>query len=227
LVFTIVFNHSYLELSSLAWTDWPLRPPIEYISKLITEVHKAYDEGRLSKSVHDAIHDIYDTMWSSGTASHSQHHRAFIASIYERWRSERNRYVNELDSAETLAVSIRSKERQTPVVRAVYLTGILFFTILDEINQSQITTLVQCKLLEELTVVLRETRDSVWLDANPFLFSWLCLTGAAASESIHQRAWLYYRQGHIFMALVNGPSCIQSVLSYYTWLRNHVTQLQC
>jgi hypothetical protein len=226
LVFTIIFDHSYLELASLAWTDWPPRPPIQYISKLITEVHKAHDEDRLPKAVHDFIHDIYDTMWSASTTSQSQPHSTFVALIYERWRSERIHYANKLDSAETSAVSMRSKERQSPVVRAVYLTGILFFNILDDIDRSRITTFVQCKLLEELTMVLRETSDSVWLQANPFLFSWLCLTGAAASDGVHQRAWLYYRQGSVFMASVNGPSCIQSVLSYYTWLRNHVTQVQ-
>lgn len=225
MVFTIIFDRSCLELSSLAWTDWPPRPPIQYISKLITEVHKSYGEDRVSKIVHDAIHDIYDTMWSFSTASRSEHHGAFITSIYERWRFERVQYVNEIDSAEPSAVPIRPKEHQSPVVRAVYLTGILFFTILDDNDRSRITTFVQGKLLEELTMVLRETNDSVWLDANPFLFSWLCLTGAAASQGIHQRAWLYYRQGPVFMALVNGPSCIQSVLSYYTWLRNYVTQL--
>jgi hypothetical protein len=121
------------------------------------------------------------------------------------------------------AFSTHSKERHS--YRAVYLTGILLFAILDGSDRSPETTFVLRKLLEELKVALRDTKDDMWLEANPFLLSWLCLTGIAASEGVQQRAWFYSRQGPVFMALVNGPSCIQGVLAYYRWLRNRITQL--
>jgi hypothetical protein len=223
LIFTIVFDHPYLELSTLGWTEWPLRPPIRYISKLTSEVLRAYGEGRLPKLAHEAIHDIYEVTRSFSTAWHNRHYRAYIASILDRWRFERANYENGLGSGQFSAISEGSEKRQTPVYHAVYLTGILFFSILDDSDGSPDATFSQCKLLEDLTVILRDTNDAAWLGASPFLFSWLCLTGAAASEGIHQRAWFYYRQGPVFMALVNGSSCIQGVLSYYTWLRNRVT----
>lgn len=194
---------------------WPLRPPILYIHKLVSEVLRAFDEDRLSKLVYDAIHDIYDVTRSFITTSRNWQHRAYITSIYNRWRFERDSYENALDLS-----SERPKERQDPIYSAVYLTAILFFSILDNSDRSPEKIHVQCKLLEELQVVLQDTKDAMWLEANPFIFSWLCLTCAAASESVHQRAWFYYRQGPVFMALINGPSCIQDALSYYTWLRN-------
>lgn len=222
LVFTIVFDHPYLELSTLAWTMWPLRPPMLYVSNLASEVLGAFDEDRLSKLVYDAIYDIYDVTRSFSSTSRNRHHRAYITSIYNRWRSERDSFENALNAAKFSAFSEHSQKGQSPVCSAVYLTAMLFFSIVDDSNRSLDKTLVQSRLLGELTVVLQDTKDVMWLEANPCLFSWLCLTGAAASECVHQRAWFYYRQGPVFMTLVNGPSCIQNVLSYYTWLRNHV-----
>ncbi|KAL2831604.1 hypothetical protein BJY01DRAFT_254225 [Aspergillus pseudoustus] len=223
LVFTIVFDHPYLELSTLGWTDWPLRPPLRYISKLTSEVLRAFGEGQLPKIAHEVVHDIYDVTRSFNAPSPNRHRRAYISSILDRWRSERESYMNGADSPEFSTVSERLKERQTSVYRAVYLTGILFFLVVDHGDRSPDSSFIQYKLLEELTMVLRDTKDTLWLEASPVLFSWLCLTGAAASEGAQQRAWFYYRQGPIFMALVNGPACIQDVLSYYTWLRNYAT----
>ncbi|KAL2807904.1 hypothetical protein BJX63DRAFT_410930 [Aspergillus granulosus] len=225
LVFTIVFDHPYLELSTLGWTEWPLRSPLRYISKLTSEVLGAFGEDRLPKLAHEMIHDIYEVTRSFNSTSYNRHHRAYITSILDKWHSEQESYKNGLDSPEFSALSTRLKERQTPIYRAVYLTGILFFLVIDDGDRTLDSALVQCKLLEELSVLLRDTKDTLWLEACPFLFSWLCLTGAAASDEPRQRAWFYYLQGPVFMALVRGPSCIQDVLSYYTWLRGHVTQI--
>jgi hypothetical protein len=223
LVFTIVFDQPYPELSTLGWTEWPLRPPLRYISKLTSEVLRAYSEDKLPKPANEVIHDIYDATRSFCTPSHNRHRRAYIDSLFDRWRSERESYDNGMDSPEI--TPHRSKERQSPMYRTVYLTGILFFLMVDDSDRTPDAVFAQCRLLEELMTVLRDTKDTIWLDACPLLFSWICLTSAAASEGTHQRAWFYYRQGPVFMALVNGPSCIQDVLSYYTWLRNQATHI--
>jgi hypothetical protein len=186
-------------------------------------VLRAYSEDKLPRLANEVVHDIYDVTRSFCTPSRNRHRRAYIDSLFDRWRSERESNKNGMGSPEFTAD--RSKERQNPIYRAVYLTGILFFLIIDDNDRTPDEVFAQCRLLEELTIVLRDTKDTIWLEASPFLFSWLCLTSAAASEGTHQPAWFYYRQGPVFMALVNGPSCIQVVLSYYSWLRNRATHI--
>lgn len=86
-------------------------------------------------------------------------------------------------------------------------------------------------LASELQVSLGLTNAEVWITQMPALFSWVCMTGAAASHNAKLRIWFYFHQASAVRVLdfKTGPAYLDELWAHFYWLRmmrlRRVTQL--
>lgn len=99
----------------------------------------------------------------------------------------------------------------------------VFFGVLDSNIGDHQCIALRSTLVADLKASLAGKADVIWLKAAPSAFSWVCLTGAAASEDSSSRGWFYLRQGSMARAFnVDDSSLIQDSWSYFHRLRDKV-----
>jgi hypothetical protein len=108
--------------------------------------------------------------------------------------------------------------------RSCQLAAIIFWVTVDEKGcssgheQTQTSPLNLDRLLEELEIAVAGVRVSSWLRLAPAVYTWVCLTGAAAAQDIHRRAWFYFQQSH--RALMSSEDwLLQDSWLYFRWPR--------
>ncbi|KAL3489224.1 hypothetical protein BJX62DRAFT_209763 [Aspergillus germanicus] len=110
---------------------------------------------------------------------------------------------------------------ENPVYYCCYLAVTLFKTIVsDGIRSATFSTEVDA-LASELRAALALTDPEMWIRRIPAVFSWVCLTGAAASSDSRSRIWFYFKQASAVRVLNvrREPPYLDELWEHYRWLR--------
>lgn len=125
-----------------------------------------------------------------------------------------------MGAANTFADTQRLSYHEDKLQRCAELAAMVFFSIVDCNINLQWSAVARYNLLKDLQAILAETDDVMWLNSAPIAYSWVCLTGAAASTETRMRGWFYFRQGSMSRALnVDNTSLIQDAWSYFHRLK--------
>ncbi|KAL4887250.1 hypothetical protein BJY04DRAFT_212294 [Aspergillus karnatakaensis] len=107
-----------------------------------------------------------------------------------------------------------------PVFHCCHLAATIFHTIVSEPRSPSSCTKIDA-LASDLEASLALTETELWLRRIPAVFSWVCLTGAAAASNARSRIWFYFRQASAVRILNvrNEPSYLDELWAHFYWLR--------
>ncbi|KAL4861758.1 hypothetical protein BDV12DRAFT_59449 [Aspergillus spectabilis] len=108
-----------------------------------------------------------------------------------------------------------------PVFYCCHLAATIFRIIVDDQPRSAAFSPKVDALASELEASLALTETELWLRRIPAVFSWVCLTGAAASSVARSRIWFYFRQASAVRILNvrNEPPFLDELWAHFYWLR--------
>ncbi|KAL5343260.1 hypothetical protein BJX70DRAFT_211943 [Aspergillus crustosus] len=108
-----------------------------------------------------------------------------------------------------------------PIFYCCHLAATIFRTIVDDRPRSPAFSTKLDALASELEASLALTETELWLRRIPAVFSWVCLTGAAASSHARSRIWFYFRQASAVRILNvrNEPPYLDELWAHFYWLR--------
>ncbi|KAL2842275.1 hypothetical protein BJX68DRAFT_167845 [Aspergillus pseudodeflectus] len=110
---------------------------------------------------------------------------------------------------------------ENPVYYCCYLAVTLFKTIVsDQVRNPSFSNEVDA-LASELRAALALTDPEMWIRRIPAVFSWVCLTGAAASSDSRARIWFYFKQASAVRVLNvrSEPPYLDELWEHFRWLR--------
>ncbi|KAL3468981.1 hypothetical protein BJX99DRAFT_92672 [Aspergillus californicus] len=102
-----------------------------------------------------------------------------------------------------------------------YLAVVIFRAIVDPNTRSSSYFTKLDALASELRASLALTDAELWIGRIPAVFSWVCLTGAAAASDSRTRIWFYFKQSSAVrvLNLQNEPSFLDDLWAHFHWLR--------
>ncbi|KAL3462006.1 hypothetical protein BJX64DRAFT_149434 [Aspergillus heterothallicus] len=110
---------------------------------------------------------------------------------------------------------------ECPVFYCVYLSTTLFRKITSlQVRSTTFSTEVDA-LASELKAALALTDPELWIRRIPAVFSWVCLTGAAAASDSRSRIWFYFKQASAVRVLNvrSEPPYLDELWEHFRWLR--------
>ncbi|KAL2815115.1 hypothetical protein BJX63DRAFT_169543 [Aspergillus granulosus] len=110
---------------------------------------------------------------------------------------------------------------ECPVYDCCYLAVTLFRTIVSDRIRCPSYLIEVDALASELKAALALTDPELWIRRIPAVFSWVCLTGAAAASDSQSRTWFYFKQASAARVLNirNEPSYLDDLWEHFRWLR--------
>ncbi|KAL2826463.1 hypothetical protein BDW59DRAFT_65377 [Aspergillus cavernicola] len=103
-----------------------------------------------------------------------------------------------------------------------YLAVFIFRTIVDPQSRSPGYFTKLDALASELKASLALTDAELWIRRIPAVFTWVCLTGAAAASDSRARTWFYFQQASAVRVLTvrsGGPPFLDDLWAHFRWLR--------
>ncbi|RDW63205.1 uncharacterized protein DSM5745_10316 [Aspergillus mulundensis] len=109
-----------------------------------------------------------------------------------------------------------------PILHCCHLSVTIFHLIMQSHDYDSLSKSSALNALaSELQASLARTETELWVRHIPAILSWVCLTGAAASNDARTRIWLYFRQAAAVRVLnVRGRSSfVDELWAHFYWLR--------
>jgi hypothetical protein len=221
MIFSIVFDADPVSgLVRTGWAELPCPSPIRLISRIAKEELTMQARHHLPGSTQHVFRDIYDVSFYLNKVHHEPSDVRKAQLIFDKWRYRRQMYMQTLKMEPVENLSVDYDEALS---KPAQLAAMLFFGVLDSNIGDHRCIALRRTLVADLKASLAGKADVMWLKAAPSAFSWVCLTGAAASEDSSNRGWFYFRQGSMARAFnVDDSSLIQDSWSYFHWLRDIV-----
>jgi hypothetical protein len=223
MIFAIVFDSELSSVSRIGFVELPSRSPTGLISRFAKlDLTKTW-RCSFPVSSYNIFQDVYVTSLYMNRIKINPTYGESVRLILEKWRFLRQKYLETYAVETSINFPVNCEDT---LYKCVHLAVILFFSLVDGNINDQSSTATRSRLINDLRLALTGTEDIVWLKAAPEAYSWVCLTGAAASEDSRMRGWFYFRQGSMARALnVDDASLVQDAWSYFYWLRQIARRL--
>ena len=216
MIFAIVFDRELNSIARKGFGELPNRPPTGLISRIFEPGTINHCQYRPPRYIYDVLGDVYNISLFANMAEHSIP-SSEASRLFDNWRSYQQMYMTVGSRTRAWRVSGCEEDK---LHKCAELAAMLFISIVDYNINLEWPIAPRQMLLEDLQTALAGTDDIMWLNSAPTAYSWICLTGAAASDDCKMRGWFYFRQGSMSRALiVDNASLLQDVWSYLSWLR--------
>lgn len=145
-----------------------------------------------------------------------------ILNMFEHLRTFKLDYqTNTANHPEAHEYSKSTTNNDDPFFHCCYLAVTVFYLIMHAKPGDATNSIKIDFLTRELQASLALVNIELWITQIPALLSWVCLAGAAASDSTEIRIWFYIQQASAVRVLdiKTGPGYLDDVWAHFYWLR--------
>jgi hypothetical protein len=195
----------------------PSLPPTGLLSAILKRSARDHNPYGLTDATMAIIQDIYNATGQ-------------VNKIYGEDRDKRSADLSlhscRYQQQKSLSLSVpndtlrNASHEENLIHESCQLAAMIFWNIMDNFLPSPLPSAVLQHCLQDLKAALSKIDAVSWLRAAPEALIWICLTGAAGTQSSNQRGWFMARQGAVTMAIeTKDVSVVKDGWRYFRWLR--------